>query len=183
MLVFLALLDTADERDKFTRLYNKYKYFMWYIAKNVLGDEYLAEDAVHEAFLTVIHHLNKINEEEDGKTKSFLASVVRCRAIDILRKKNKAEVIVFEEAEEYLSDNEEILEQYISEDNYQSLLKCISMLDEKYRVVFEMKYVHEMSDKETASILGITPKNVNVRMYRARKKLQEMLRKEAGYVS
>lgn len=183
MLVFLALLDTAEERDKFTRLYDKYKHFMWYIAKSVLGDEYLAEDAVHEAFLTLTRHLNKINEEEESKTKSFLAAIVKCRSIDILRKKNKAEIIAFEDAGEYLPDSEGLLEQYISEDNYQNLLRCISRLDEKYRLVFEMKYVHEMSDKETADILGISPKNVNVRMYRARKKLQEMLRKEAGYVS
>lgn len=178
MLLYMALLDTSKDRDKFTRLYEKYKYFMWYIAKGVLKDDYLAEDAVHEAFLTVVHHLNNINEAEEGKTKSFLAAIVRCRAIDILRKKNKAEIIPIEEVEDYLSDNEELLEEYISEDNYQSLLKCVSMLEEKYRIVFELKYLHELTDKETAKILGISPKTVNVRMYRARKKLQEMLKKE-----
>ncbi len=178
MLVFLALLDTSKDRDKFTRLYEKYKHFMWYIAKGVLKDDYLAEDAVHEAFLTVVHHLNNIIEAEEGKTKSFLAAVVRCRAIDILRKKNKAEIISIEDVEDYLSDSEALLEEYISEENYQILLKCVSMLDEKYRLVFELKYLHELTDNEASKILGISSKTVNVRMYRARKKLQEMLKKE-----
>ena len=35
-----------------------------------------------------------------------------------------------------------------------------------------------MSDEEIADILGISAKNVNVRYFRARKKLQEMIRKE-----
>ncbi len=183
MLVFLALLDTSEERDKFTRLYDKYRYFMWYIAKGVLKDDYLAEDAVHEAFLTVVNHLGNICESEEGRTKSFLASIVRCRAIDILRKKNKAEIIPIEDVEDYLSDNEALLEEYISEENYQKLLKCVTMLDEKYRLVFELKYLHELTDSEAGKILGISPKTVNVRMFRARKKLQEMLEKEVWYVS
>lgn len=52
-------------------------------------------------------------------------------------------------------------------------------LDDSYRVVFEYKYIYRMSDKEIGDILGISAKNVNVRCFRARKKLQEMLRKEA----
>lgn len=44
-----------------------------------------------------------------------------------------------------------------------------------YRVVFEYKYLHELSDREIADLLGVTPKTVNVRIFRARKKLQSML--------
>ena len=51
-------------------------------------------------------------------------------------------------------------------------------LDDGYRVVFEYKYLYQMSDEEIADILGISAKNVNVRYFRARKKLQEMIRKE-----
>ena len=51
-------------------------------------------------------------------------------------------------------------------------------LDDSYRVVFEYKYLYRMSDEEIADILGISAKNVNVRYFRARKKLQEMIRKE-----
>ena len=51
----------------------------------------------------------------------------------------------------------------------------MSRLDEIYRVVFEYKYLHELSDREIAGILGVTPKVVNVRIFRARKKLQKLL--------
>ena len=37
-----------------------------------------------------------------------------------------------------------------------------------------------MTDAEIGEILGISAKNVNVRYFRARKKLQEMIRKEGG---
>ena len=55
-------------------------------------------------------------------------------------------------------------------------------LDEIYRVVFEYKYLHQLSDKEIGDILGVSDKVVNVRFYRARKKLQDMIQREvAGY--
>ena len=41
-----------------------------------------------------------------------------------------------------------------------------------------IKYLHELSDREIADLLGVTPKVVNVRIFRARKKLQNLLREE-----
>ena len=58
------------------------------------------------------------------------------------------------------------------------IMHCVLELDDSYRVVFEYKYLYRMSDEEIADILGISAKNVNVRYFRARKKLQEMIRKE-----
>ena len=60
------------------------------------------------------------------------------------------------------------------------MISCILELEEAYRVIFEYKYVHQLSDKEIAQLLDITPKLVNVRYFRARKKLQQMLEKEVA---
>ena len=69
---------------------------------------------------------------------------------------------------------------YITKENYNNLISCILELEEAYRVIFEYKYVHQLSDKEIAQLLDITPKLVNVRYFRARKKLQQMLEKEVA---
>ena len=58
--------------------------------------------------------------------------------------------------------------------------KVFEALDEIYRVVFEYKYLHELSDGEIADLLGITKKTVNVRIFRARKKLQAILTQTGG---
>lgn len=72
----------------------------------------------------------------------------------------------------------DILDQLLVKENYNRLISCVLELDDSYRVVFEYKYLYRMSDEEIADILGISAKNVNVRYFRARKKLQEMIRKE-----
>lgn len=51
LLFYLSLLDTEEEKTKFERLYYEYRAVMKYKALEILKDEYLAEDAVHEAFI------------------------------------------------------------------------------------------------------------------------------------
>ena len=45
MVLFLALLDTQEEQEKFREIYENYRHFMWYIAQQKLKDTHLAEDA------------------------------------------------------------------------------------------------------------------------------------------
>ena len=159
-------------------IYNQYRHFMWYLANQKLQDEHLAEDAVQEAFLALTRHLDKVEDVHSPRTKKFLATVVRSKAVDILRKSRPEE-----ELEEYLSEDKkgaDILEQYLTKENYNYLISCILELDDRYRVIFEYKYMYQMGDAQIADILGISAKNVNVRYYRARKMLQEMIRKEGS---
>ena len=178
MFLFLALLDDPGEQEKFREIYEHYRHFMWYLANQRLQDEHLAEDAVQEAFLALTRHLDKVEEVYSPRTKRFLATIVRSKAVDILRTRTP---------EQELEDNldlgrggTDILEQYLQKENYNRLGYCVLELDDQYLTVFEYKYLYRMTDAEIGDILGIYAKNANVRYFRARKKLQEMIRKEAG---
>lgn len=46
--VYLSMIDTQQDRDKFERLFHQYERCLKYTAQNILGDEHLAEDAVQE---------------------------------------------------------------------------------------------------------------------------------------
>ncbi|MBS6398012.1 MAG: sigma-70 family RNA polymerase sigma factor [Clostridiales bacterium] len=176
MFLFLALLDSPEDQEKFTEIYNQYKHFMWYVANQKLQDQHLAEDAVQEAFFALTRHLDKVEEVHSPRTKKFLATIVRSKAVDILRKAGPEEELL-----EYQSEDRgsaDILDQYLTKENYNYLVSCILELDDSYRVIFEYKYIYQMPDSEIGDLLGITAKNVNVRYFRARKKLQEMIRKE-----
>lgn len=178
MLLYLSMLDTQEEKDKFTEIYELHQHFCWYVANQLLGDAQLAEDAVQETFLALVRHLDKIGETDSPRTRKFLLTIAKSKAIDILRKRKGAKELEFNPDQETLSGAPDLLEQYITKENYEHLLSCILELGEAYRVVFEYKFVHHLSDEEIAQMMGITPKLVNVRYYRARKKLQAMLKKE-----
>lgn len=86
MFLFLALLDSPSEQEKFVEIYEQYRHFMWYVANQRLKDEHLAEDAVQEAFLALTRHLDKVEDVHSLRTRNFLATIVRSKAADILRK-------------------------------------------------------------------------------------------------
>ena len=180
MLLFLSMLDTAEEQHKFTLLYEKYRYLMSYVAKDILKDKDLAEDAVQEAFLTLTKHLDQVEEAGSPRTKRFLVTIAKSKAIDLLRKEKRAEFTEYEDAFGQESGENDILDTYLQTESYERLVEAIRSLDENYRVVLECRYLHELSEKETAGVLGLTEKTVNVRTYRARNKLKKVLAQDQG---
>lgn len=179
MILFLSMLDSEEEKSKFTRIYEKYRYFLWYLANEKLRDAHLAEDAVQDAFLALTRHLDKVDKVDSAATRNFLATIVKSKAVDIIRrKKGVSEEMYVDGAVDGVG--EDVLDTYLVQENYERILKAISKLDDIYRVVFEYKYLHGFSDREIAEMLGVTLKVVNVRIFRARKKLQAMLEEQGG---
>ncbi len=88
LVLYLSLLDGEDE-GKFERLYYKYRRLMFTCAKEILKDDMLAEDAVHEAFLRLTKYMKKIDEIECNKTFRFVVIVVESAAKDIYRKEKR----------------------------------------------------------------------------------------------
>ena len=174
MLLFLSMLETPEEQSRSTALYETYRYLLWYVAKDILKDRDLAEDAVQEAYLTLARHMDRVEEVNSPRTKRFLVTIVKSRAIDILRRQRRVEVTEYEDALGDAADTD-ALDAYLTVEFYEQLVTAIRSLDENYRVVLECRYLHEMSEKETAETLGLAEKTVNVRVWRARKKLQQVL--------
>ncbi len=69
MFVYLTLLDTQEEKSKFELIYINYRQLMFYIAKNILEDDFLSEDAVHDAFINIAKSLGNISDAICPRTK------------------------------------------------------------------------------------------------------------------
>ncbi len=80
---YLTLIDTEAEKSKFEQLYLIYRQMMFFVAKQILEDSYLAEDAVHQAFLKIIDHFDKIGEIDCPKTRGFIVTIVQNQSIDL----------------------------------------------------------------------------------------------------
>lgn len=84
--MYLSLVDTPEEKDKFTEIYEQYRVLMFFYARRILGDDKLAEDAVQEAFFRIAKNIKKISEVKCDKTKHFVVIIVESAAKDIYRK-------------------------------------------------------------------------------------------------
>ena len=74
--------------------------------------------------------------------------------------------------------DEDLLEKILEEENRRMLYKAIRRLEIKKREIIQMQYFGGMSQKEIAAVLHITPENVRVLAYRAKKELKKYLEKE-----
>lgn len=167
MIMYLSMLDTPQERSKFERIYVKYKDIMFYVANQILLNTYDAEDAVHEAFLSIIKNINKISEIESQKTRSFVIIIVERKAIDILRKKRRVNEVAL---------NENVLVDEIPE--LEGLEEAIRKLPAHYRNVLMLKYVSGFSTGTIAKMLGITPSGVSKLLSRSKALLRTILEEE-----
>lgn len=164
------VLNSKEEENKFEQLYNTYKASMFSIAKAILHDSGLAEDAVHQSFIKILNHLNKIEDGFSNKTKSFIVIIVRNTAIDIYRKNKKHPIVPFESLEEELAaDTLSPTEFVIQEETFERMKTNISKLPPKYAEVLLLKYIQECTHEEIAKILQISNENVRYRLHKARK--------------
>lgn len=119
----------------------------------------MAEDIVHQYFLRLINHLDKINEVDCHKTRGFIVTIVENIAIDFYRKRKRENNISFDEIE---------LTIYHKESEYQMGLNNIEMAISKlpisYLTVFKLEYTHGYNNKEIADILKISEDNVRQRI-------------------
>ncbi len=84
-MIFLMMIDTPDDKRKFIILYEKYQYLMQKVAMDILHDCFLTEDAVHNAFVKLAKHMDRIGDLESLQTKRYLITIVKNSAIDIYR--------------------------------------------------------------------------------------------------
>lgn len=160
-------------------LYRLYEQPMYYEAYKILHDEYLAEDAVHEAFLRLIRNRKKIVDPNSPAVRRYVYKTVNCAALDIYRCQKK-------QREHCLEMDESIENTIISEEEtlVNLPLSLISDLPPKYASVMRCLFFDGLNTKETAAVLKISEDLVRKRCERARKLLKPTttnLKKETNH--
>lgn len=175
---YLSLLDTEEEKSKMEELYHTYKGLMLKVAFDILKDYDLANDALHNSFLKIVHHLNKLDQVSCHKTKAYMVIVIENVSKTMYNKRKKQESFSFDELAYEVQDENNLEEDVSNELTVQYVYEKIKLLPNIYKEILTLKYVNDLSDKEIAKVLQISNSAVRKRFERARIKLTELLKKE-----
>lgn len=168
MLIYLQMIETRADKDKFEYLYKAYRNLMFVVAEEILHNQEDAEDAVHQAFVSILEHLEKISDPVDARARSFCVTCSKYRALDIYRKKQHILDVEFEQ-----------LQIEVETDFPDGTLEAAIMrLSPALRDVLLLKYDNGFSIEEIAKIMGIDLFAARKRLTRAKAKLKELLEKE-----
>jgi RNA polymerase sigma-70 factor (ECF subfamily) len=166
----------AGDQDAFTALVEKYKDPVYNVAYRMLGNATEAEDVAQEAFVRAYTQLHTYKDSHRFST--WLLSIASHLAIDQLRRRRflalPLENVPFLE---WIADlgagPEQSAVQNETSDEMQQLLQG---LPPKYRAVLVLRYWHDFSYEEIASVLHLTPPLVKARLHRARELVARHLR-------
>ena len=168
--MYLALVDTPEEKSKFEELYNTYKQDMYAIAYAILNNVQDAEDAVSQAFFSIAESFTKISQTPCHELRSYVVIITKNTALNIYRK-NKAERTHSVPVEYDLS---KYLEEY-PDDNYQYLVESIRSLTGDDKDIIVLYYLYGFTAKQIGKQLSISEDAVRKRVERAKIKLKERL--------
>lgn len=176
------MLDTEQERKKVKDLYEQHKYPMLHYAIKIIRNQDKAEDAVHNAFISIIEKKEKYLKLNCRDFRRSALIIVRNKCIDILRKEKPFANIPIEELEIFL-ETEDIAvdEQVIFQSEYEFIRKHMNSIDEISKQVLIMKYMLDLSYKEIGEELSMTAKHVDTRIMRAKEKVRKLLEKDVSY--
>lgn len=174
MLIYLNLLDTEEEKSKFEQIYNNYKLTMFYVAKSILKDDYLSEDAVHDAFINIAKSLDNISDVISSRTKGYVVIIVRNISFNILKKQKP--FVEIEDFEENFSYDISLEDEILSKLSFDFIIEEIMNLPVIYKDVLYLSYVEELSTQEISKLINISNEAVKKRLQRGRRKLVENIK-------
>nr|WP_325179561.1 sigma-70 family RNA polymerase sigma factor [uncultured Oscillibacter sp.] len=172
MIIYLQSIEDPVDREKFEQLYKFYRGYMLKHAAKILKNEFDAEDAVHNAFLSISKHMDKVQDPFSKATKGYLTIIVERKAIDLYRKRNGLVSLEYVEDEIGLS---------FPPPGDDGLANCIIKLSPRYRHFIMLKYHHGYTVKEIADMFGIKHDAASKLDQRAKARLEELCQKEGVY--
>ena len=182
MLIYLAMLETEEERMSFAQYYEKHYGKCLATANTITKNHAWAEEAVHNAVVRIIERKEKYFTEERKKSSTTIVIMVKGESLNILKRENRLDHALLEDVEPFIDNAEpDVFRVIMGKEAVRRVEKHVSQLDLVNQTLYEMKYIQEMSDSEIAEIVGISVNAVATRIFRMRKSLIEILREE-GYL-
>lgn len=169
---------------------NNHGDYLYNYAYSRVQSKELAEDLVQDTFIAAL----KAKDSFKGKSTeiTWLISILKRKVIDYYRKSSTKKEI---SSTEYVSPFQEDgmwkghwnmdrvpkvwpneMEDPLMKEEFQHVLElCLSVLPEKWKAVFILKFIEEVDSAEVCKELSCTPSNFWVILYRTRLKLRECI--------
>lgn len=154
----------------FDALFADYKDWVFRLCYSYTRSEVQAEDLMQECFSKIWINLDKFQQRADIRTWIYRIAANTC-LMQIRRQKNNP-VGYYEHLQEKPSEELNREKEHQSE----SLYKAIAQLTEIDRLIISM-VLEDLPQKQIGEVLGITENNVNVKVYRIKKQLKELMSK------
>jgi RNA polymerase sigma factor (sigma-70 family) len=168
----VALVARSDDT-ALAELYDRFGRVAYSVARRVLRDDKLAEDAVQEGFLAAWRSADRFMPER-GKASTWVLTLVHRRAVDLVRREDRRRA-------ESLGDDRESSPADSAEDDAwlrferERVQAALRQLPDQQREALELAYYGGFTQSELAERLGQPVGTIKSRMFTGLARLRELL--------
>jgi RNA polymerase sigma-70 factor (ECF subfamily) len=162
----LAERASAGSADALAALYDRYAAGVHRLARGLLRSAAEAEDVVQDVFLGLPRAL--LGYAGRGPLEAWIQRVAARTALMRMRASRRRREDAFDADAAPRAPRDSPVDRV-------ALERALAALPDALRVVFVLKVVEGYSHEEVAALVGITPETSKVRLFRARKSLQDLL--------
>ncbi len=147
------------------------------LADNILQNREDAEECINDSYLGA---WNRIPPERPAPLVTYICKIVRNLSLkkyhsNTAKKRDSSYSVALEEIEPYLADTNTVEKQVETAELSRIIEEFLDTLTEENRVIFMRRYWFGASCRDIGRYVGITEKNVTVRLTRIREKMKKYL--------
>lgn len=180
MLTFyLAMLDSEEDRHKFQKIYDNYSNLIYFVARKLTNDENMVEDIVQETYLKIIKNIETLRYENDKEFASLIGIMTRNCAFTYFKENNNNAIHEEDLDSGYYQDVVDYERVVVNSITAQEVMEEINRMNPDYSIPLRLN-LKGYTSNEIASLLNISPENVRIRIYRAKRIIAKKLGDKNG---
>lgn len=160
------------KNDELEDLYNKYNKELYIYALSLCKEHYLAQDLVSETFFKALLSI----ENNQHYIKYWLFRVCKNLYLDYLKKNKNLQDIEAHVDKLFIEDS--TIEKIILNEERRKTFCEVLKLQQSYKEIIILYYYCSLTLQEISSLIGISQGASRTLLFRARKKLKEVLKEE-----
>ncbi len=142
----------SGDRAGLRRIYDGYASRLYGVALRITGQPALAADAIHDAFVQIWENAGRYDPAR-GAPAAWLVSVVRYRALDIIRRRGREASA--DDLPETADEAPDPLARLVGGAEVEALRRCLGDLDDERRNLIMMAFFRGLSHAELAERLTL----------------------------
>ncbi len=163
----------GGEEQAFDEILRLYRDTLTFFIDRIVRDTVVAEDIAVDVFTYVLLHPGAF----DGRVslKTYLYMLGRSRALDHLRRRKRLVTLSLDEATD-LADRQSLEQTVLKNEENRRLYAAVLSLSDEMQTAVYLAYFEDLSYKEIARVMKLSPKRVDNLLYRAKEKLRDKLK-------
>lgn len=183
--IIISTIENPEDHELMTEFYMEHHAFLYREARKHLDTPEDVEDIVYETLVKIIEKIHIFRDLTRRQQIKYALTTTKNLAYIYRKRKNYFTIISLDEMETDIpADNSVSAEDVVSQKLQAAYVKQVwSQLDMDTRMLLEQKYILHWTDEELASLLGIKPQSVRMRLTRAKRALFAELTKRGFSLS